>query len=88
MLETFYTEQQYYIHFKISRYVEGPQSKVESGGIRTRMGKHLRGVGGARRAPTGKFEFFRCPEMNHGRRGGEAKGPFPTPNISAVPEAI
>ena len=33
------------------------------------MGKHLRGVGGGR-APTGKFEFFRCPEMNDGRRGG------------------
>ena len=44
--------------------------------------------GGARRAPTGTFEFFRCPEMNDGRRGGEAKAPFPTPNISAVPEAI
>ena len=67
MLKTFYTEQEYCIHFKISRYVEGPQSKVESGGIRSRMGKHLRGVG---RAPTGKFEFFRCPEMNDGKRGG------------------
>lgn len=70
MLETFYTEQEYYIHFKISRYVQGPQSKFESGGIRTRMGKHLRGVGGGGRAPIGKFEFFRCPEMNDGRRGG------------------
>lgn len=46
VLETFYTEQEYYIHLKISGYVQGPQSKVESGGIRTRMGKHLRGVGG------------------------------------------
>lgn len=69
MLETFYTEQEYYIHLKISGYVQGPQRKVESGGIRTRMDKHLRGVGGGP-APTGKFEFFRCPEMNDGRRGG------------------
>ena len=71
MLETFYTKQEYYIHLKISGYVQGPQSKVESGGIRTRMGKHLKGGwGGGGRAPTGKFEFFRCPEMNDRRRGG------------------
>lgn len=70
MLETFYTKQEYYIHLKISGYVQGPQSKVESGEYEPVWVNILGGLGGGGRAPTGKFEFFRCPEMNDGRRGG------------------
>ena len=70
MLETFYTKQEYYIHLKISGYVQGPQSKVESGEYEPVWVNILEGLGGGGRAPTGKFEFFRCPEMNDRRRGG------------------
>ena len=71
MLETFYTKQEYYSHLKISGYVQGPQSKVESGEYEPVWVNILGGLGeGGGRAPTGKFEFFRCPEMNDRRRGG------------------
>lgn len=69
MLETFYTKQEYYIHLKISWYVQGPQSKVESGEYEPVWVTILGGLGGGR-ARTGKFEFFRRPEMNDRRRGG------------------
>lgn len=69
MLETFYTKQEYYIHLKISGYVQGPQSKVESGEYEPVWVNILGGLGGGR-APTGKFEFFRYPKMNDRRRGG------------------
>ena len=70
MLETFYTKQEFYIHLKISGYVQGPQSKVESGEYEPVWVNILEGLGGGGRASTGKFEVFRCPEMNDGRRGG------------------
>lgn len=87
MLETFYTKQEYYIHLKISGYVQGPQSKVESGEYEPVWVNILGGLGGGR-APTGKFEFLDVLKWMIGGGAGEAKAPFPTPNISAVPEAI
>ena len=45
-LETFYTKQEYYIHLKISWYVQGPQSKVESGEYEPVWVNILEGLGG------------------------------------------
>lgn len=88
MLETFYTKQEYYIHLKISGYVQGPQSKVESGEYEPVWVNILGGLGGGGVLPPENLNFLDVLKWMIGGGAGEAKAPFPTPNISAVPEAI